>query len=463
MACAVVVLLCAAAVGAPRRLPNFVVVVVDDLGWADLGSYGNDFHRTPAIDGLAARGARFTAAYAAAPVCSPTRASLLTGKYPARLQLTDWLPGRRDQPSQMLLRPFLHQQLPLREVTLAEALNTAGYAASHVGKWHLGGQGFGPEEQGFDFNVAGDHTGTPLSYFFPFENRGLKMPGLEDRSNELYLTDRLTTEAERFIERHQGQPFFLHLTHFAVHIPLRAKAELIAKYEARRTPGAVHHNAIYAAMLESVDESVARIIRKLEQLNLADKTLVLFTSDNGGLSVEEGPHTPATSNSPLRDGKGYLYEGGIRVPLIAYWPGVIRSGRVDDTPVASVDVFPTLLELAGVRAAPRVDGQSLAPLFKQSGHPRRAALYWHYPHYSNQGGRPGGAVRQGDFKLIEFYENRRLELYNLKRDPGETRNLATERPRQARALLGKLRRWRQATRAGMMTRNPEYQETLTTH
>ncbi|HKS37522.1 MAG TPA: sulfatase, partial [Verrucomicrobiae bacterium] len=263
--------------------PNIVVILIDDLGWADLVCYGSTFHRTPNLDRLARDGVRFTDAYAAAPVCSPTRAALLTGKHPARLQLTDWLPGRQDRTDQKLARPIIRQQLPLEETTLAEALKAGGYATAHIGKWHLGGEGFGPEKQGFDLNIGGDHTGTPLSYFAPFRNQQRAMPGLEQGDSGEYLTDRLTSEAERFIEQSKDRPFFLYLAHYAVHIPLRAKTNLVAKYLSQK-PGERQTNAIYAAMIESMDESVGRIVKKLEDLRLAENTVIIFTSDNGGLS-----------------------------------------------------------------------------------------------------------------------------------------------------------------------------------
>jgi arylsulfatase A len=448
-----------AAQSAPRaKRPNIVLVLIDDYGWADTGCYGSTFHRTPHVDRLASRGVRFTDAYAAAPVCSPTRAALMTGKHPARLRLTDWLPGRRDMPSQMLSRPLIRQELPLAETTLAEALKQAGYATAHVGKWHLGGEGFGPQRQGFDVNVAGDHTGTPLSYFAPFRSReGRFMPGLESAPEGEYLTDRLTSDAEGFIERSvkAGQPFFLYLPHYAVHIPMRAKAELIAKYRALRVPEQGQSNPVYAAMVESMDESVGRLARKLEQLGVADDTVFVFTSDNGGLSVKEGPDTPATVNAPLRAGKGYLYEGGLRVPLVVAWPRRVKPG-VSRTPVYSADLFATLLAAAGVKNATGVDGSSLLPLLAGRGAPRRAEIFWHYPHYSNQGGRPGGAVRQGRYKLIEFYEDSRAELYDLRRDPGEARDLAGALPGKTAELRRKLAAWRRAVGAQMMTPNPEY-------
>lgn len=325
------------------RKPNFVIILIDDMGWADVACNGSTFYQTPNIDKLAAQSVQFKHAYAAAPVCSPTRAALLTGKYPARLQVTDWLPGREDQPSQKLKRANLKNALPLEETTLAEALKEAGYISAHIGKWHLGETGFGPLEQGFNINIGGDHTGTPASYFYPYANETFnkwKIPGLEGGQQNEYLTDRLTTEAEQFMEKNRNQPFLLYLAHFAVHIPMKAKEELIKKYKKLSTPGAVQNNAIYAAMIQSVDESVGRIIKKINELKLDENTVLIFTSDNGGLSVAEGPNTPATSNAPLKAGKGYLYEGGIRVPLIIRTPEAKNKSFISNEPVSTTDLYP---------------------------------------------------------------------------------------------------------------------------
>jgi len=435
--------------------PNVVIILIDDLGRNDLGCYGSRYYRTPHLDKLAADGVRFSDAYAACPVCSPTRAAIMTGKYPARLHLTDWLPGRADRPDQRLLRPAIRQQLPLEEITLAEALKAAGYATGHVGKWHLGGAGFGPQQQGFDVNIAGDQTGTPRSYFAPFKDaQGRIMPGLERAADGEYLTDRLTTEAERFIESNRDRPFFLYFAHYAVHIPLRAKQEMVAKYATDGRPG-TQNNPIYAAMVESMDESVGRLVKKLSDLGLDKKTLVIFTSDNGGLSVREGANTPATTNAPLREGKGFLYEGGIRAPLIVAGAGVENPSRVSDVPVSSIDFFPTVLEVCGATSTSRQDGVSFVPVLK-GGRLNRDALYWHYPHYANQGGRPGGVVRAGDMKLIEFFETGRRELFDVKRDPGESRNLAAEKAEVVRQLAAKLELWRLDVQAQMPRPNADY-------
>lgn len=443
--------------------PNFIFILIDDLGWHDLGCYGSKFYRTPNLDRMATQGMKFTDAYAACPVCSPTRASIMTGKYPARLHLTDWLPGRGDLPAQRLARPVIKQQLALEEITIAERLKAAGYVTAHVGKWHLGGEGFEPEKQGFDINIAGDHTGTPMSYFAPFGGKGKDgqqrfMRGLEQAKDGEYLTDRLTTEAEKIIAANKGKPFFLYFAHYTVHTPLKAKADYIAKYPQVAGKGGQQTNSIYAAMIESMDDSVGRILKQLDDLKLADHTYVFFTSDNGGLATIEGPSTPSTINAPLREGKGYLYEGGIRVPLLVRGPG-IAPGSTATNAMSSVDYFPTILELAGL-ASPRseenVDGVTLAPLLKGTGAPAARPLFWHYPHYSNQGGKPGGAIREGDFKLIEFYETGRVELFDLK--SGENRNLAEDPAHAARvkAMVSKLDTWRINTGAQMMQPNPAY-------
>ncbi|HVX15758.1 MAG TPA: sulfatase-like hydrolase/transferase [Pirellulales bacterium] len=445
------------------------MIVADDLGWADLGCYGSTFHRTPQLDQLAAGGRKFKQAYAACPVCSPTRAALMTGKHPARLHLTDWLPGRPDMPSQRLLRPPFRQVLPLEEVTLAEILHganvaaradegtTAGYATGHIGKWHLGGAGFDPTEQGFDLNIAGDSRGSPVSYFAPFGNADRTMPGLADAPDGEYLTDRLTNEALRFIEANRARPFFLHLPHYAVHIPLVAKSELQAGFaEWDGTSHGRQENPIYAAMLESVDQGVGRILEKLDDLGLTEQTIVVFTSDNGGLATREGANTPATNNSPLREGKGWLYEGGLRVPLIFSWPGHIEPG-VDETPVWSADVPVTALALCGKNFAGPVDGADLSPLLLDRKPLEPRELYWHYPHYANQGSRPGGAIRDGDWKLIEFYDTGRRELFNLASDVSESKNLAEERPEQVERLAAKLASWRTEVDAQMPQPNPDYQ------
>ncbi len=448
----VLALLTGVAKSAPAR-PNVIWIVLDDYGWADSGCYGSTYHETPHIDALARRGLRFTNAYAACPVCSPSRAALMTGKYPARLHLTDWLPGRRDRPSQRLLRPSIVQQLPLEELTIAERLRTAGYRTASLGKWHLGGPSFWPEHQGFDVNIGGTATGSPPGGYFQF-----KTPSMKARDDREYLTDRLTDEAIRFVEKNRDWPFFLYLAHYAVHIPLQARSDLLKVFRDRPANDSPQHNPIYAAMIRSVDDGIGRLLEAIARHGLSDQTVIFLTSDNGGLSVKEGPNTPSTSNIPLREGKGYLYEGGIREPMIVVWPGVTRPGSTSDVPVSGQDLLPTTCQIAGIAPPPEgsIDGESLVPLLRGTGKPQREALFWHYPHYSNQGGKPGGAVRVGDLKLIEWYEDNRVELYDLAADPSERRDLAPDRPSDVDRLRSMLARWRESVGAQMMTTNPEY-------
>jgi arylsulfatase A len=459
----IALLLMATAVAESAIRPNVILIVIDDMGWADLGCYGSKFHKTPNIDRLASDGVRFTNGYAACPVCSPTRAAIMTGKWPARLHLTDWLPGRGDLPAQRLARPDFLQQLPHEETTLAEVLRDAGYATASIGKWHLGGSGFGPEQQGFALNVAGDAGGSPPAFFAPFlrtnekgKTVGRKLVGLEDAPAGSYLTDLLNDAAVKFIEEHRAQPFFLYLPHYTVHIPLQAKEPLIAKYPPKSEFRGQQNNPVYAAMIESLDDGIGRILAKLDEWKLADDTIVIFTSDNGGLATLEGPNTPSTSNAPLREGKGFLYEGGIRVPLIVRWPAGVKAGQATDQIACSVDLLPTLAELCGVKLPTAVDGASLAPVLLGKGEVKREAIYWHYPHYANQGGRPGGAVRAGDWKMIEFYETGRRELFDLKNDARESRNLAAQQPERLKELAAKLDAWRKTVGAQTMTPNPSY-------
>jgi arylsulfatase A-like enzyme len=461
----------AAAAGATPSRPNIVFVLADDLGARDLGCYGSTFYETPNLDRLAARGMRFTDAYAASSVCSPTRASLLTGRYPARVGITDWLPGRPDRPDQPLARPALPDHLDLGEVTFAEALQEAGYRTGLVGKWHLGEHpDFFPEHQGFDVNIGGSGKGHPPSYFSPY-----RLPGLADGPPGEHLDERLTREAESFMRdaAAQGRPFLLYLCHYAVHTPLQAKPEVVAKYQARldaQPPAGpamtsdgrdgpqrvLQTHPAYAAMVESLDASVGRIVAILESLGLSENTIVIFTSDNGGLSTAEGS---PTSNLPLRAGKGWAYEGGVREPLLVVWPGRVAPGSTTDAIVTSPDFFPTLLDLAGLPARPEqhVDGVSFASVLRDPAAtlPERS-IYWHYPHYSNQRGRPHGAIREGRWKLIEWFEDGRVELFDIAADIGETHDLASAQPERAAALLADLRAWRTRVGARMPTPNPGY-------
>ena len=426
--------------------PNLVFILIDDMGWEDGGCFGSKYYRTPNIDTLAAAGMRFTQAYAACAVCSPTRAAIMTGKYPARLHLTDWIPGEEAPKNSRFRLPDWQQHLPLEETTLAEALKRRGYATAYIGKWHLGGPQFYPQHQGFDLNIAGGDIGHPASYFWPYGEKGNshRVPGLAEQGGGEgeYLTDRLTDEAVKFIAANRNRPFYLQLAHYAVHAPLMGKEEDVEEF--RQIPGANgQSNAVYAAMLKSVDESVARVLKQLEELGLADRSVVVFTSDNGG-AVHFG-RPPATSNAPLRLGKGYAYEGGLRVPLIVKAPGMTRAGATCDWPVSSQDYFPTLLELAGAEksaSSTAVDGVSLVPLLRGQAKLPRQELFWHYPHYWN-GGKvsPYSVARVGDWKLIRFYESGREELYNLRDDLSERHDLARSQPEKRRELARRLDGW----------------------
>jgi arylsulfatase A len=443
----------AATFGAGTQPPNIVFLLVDDLGWRDFGCYGSTFYETPNLDRLAAAGVRFTNAYAACPVCSPTRASILTGKYPARLHLTDWIPERKQWPTAKLITPQFEQQLPLREMTIAERLKPLGYRTASIGKWHLGGSGFLPTNQGFDVNVAGTERGSPRSYFGPFA-----LPKLQGGTSDDYLTEKLSDAADRFVEESAGKhPFFLYLPEFAVHIPLQARQAAVEKYR-RKNRGETFPNPVYAAMVESVDQALGRLRSTLERLRIADRTAIFVFSDNGGLRYEGKSKSPVTDNSPLRAGKGHLYEGGIREPLLIHWPGVTRAEAVYDTPVCSIDFLPTIMEMASGKpfSGGAVDGISLAPLLRFGQRLNRDALYWHYPHYSNQGGIPSGAIREGDWKLIELYEDGRLELFNLAQDIGERKNLALREPQIRDRLRKRLESWRRSVKASMPSPNPNF-------
>ena len=438
------------------RPPNFVFILFDDMGWADVGYQGSDFYETPNIDRLASQGMRFSNAYAACPVCSPTRASIMTGKYPARLHLTNFIPGRQTRPYARVLAPEFRQELPLEETTVAETLKAAGYATGHVGKWHLGGEPYFPDKQGFDhiYETGGRHL-------YPKWTVQPKRPIPEGQDR----ADGQTAEAERFLEQNRSRPFFLYLCYQLPHIPLEARESLIAKYRAklekpafaarRKAQGPAQNDPVYAAMMENADTAVGRVVKKLDELGLADRTAVFFNSDNGGLTAPEFENRPATSNAPLREGKGHVYEGGIRVPLVVRWPGVTKAGSSCAVPVSSVDYYPTLADAAGARA-PGGDGTSILGLIKGAPRLDREALYWHYPHYSNQGGTPAGAVRQGDFKLIEFYDDQHVELYNLAKDPGERDDLAARMKERAAAIRSKLHAWRKSVGADMPSPNPKY-------
>ncbi|HEX2974678.1 MAG TPA: sulfatase [Bacteroidales bacterium] len=467
--------------------PNVIFVLLDDFGYSDLGCYGSTFYESPNIDRFASQNVKFTNAYAACPVSSPTRASIMTGKYPVRTGITDWIPGRQANNSglpsdKFLAKPF-NLNLSHEEVTIAELLKSNGYKTMISGKWHLGEDSlYWPEYQGFDVNMAGFKAGSPSKnkssngYFSPYGN-----PRLKDGPKGEYLTDRLTDEVIKFIEDNHGNPFFIYLSYYAVHNPMQAKEEHIRKFSAKAIekgldqktaftrekdwirPGMsdnykeriVQSNPVYAAMIWSVDENFGRLQEKLKELGLDENTIIIFTSDNGGLSTSEGS---PTCNLPLRAGKGWLYEGGIRVPLIVRYPGKGKPGSVINTPVSSIDFFRTIAEMTGsIIKDSSPDGISLLPLFSKDRMKERP-LFWHYPHYSNQGVEPGSAVRLGRYKLIDNFEKERQELYDLEKDLSETHDISAENPEKTRELYELLKSWRKETNAKMMDLNPNYKK-----
>ncbi|MEM1060376.1 MAG: sulfatase [Verrucomicrobiota bacterium] len=456
--------------------PNILFILIDDMGWKDVACTGSEFYETPNLDRLRGEGMLFTDAYAAAPVCSPTRASLLSGKYPARLGVTQYI-GAGEEHGKVIGAPYV-PYLSRDECSVARALLEEGYRTIHVGKWHLGGPTHLPEEHGFEVNVAGSSWGAPKAgYFSPYE-----MPYLPDGPEGEYLTDRLTDEAIRQIEEPDQRPWFLFLSHYAVHTPIQAPADLVAKYEAkaerlgidqaaaieegdyfplewkkdqRLRRRKIQSDPTYAAMVENLDANIGRLLEALREAQVDDNTIVMFTSDNGGLSSAEGS---PTCNLPLREGKGWMYEGGTREPLLVKWPGVVAPGSKCDTPVTTPDFYPTILEMAGAQARPEqhCDGESLLPLLEENGYLEREDIFWHFPHYGNQGGTPGSSIRHKEWKLIEFYEDGRLELYHLTRDPGETNNLVAEEPERTRRLHERLRAWREQLEALEPKPNPDF-------
>jgi len=442
-----------------RRRPNIVFIFIDDMGWRDVGFMGSRYYETPNIDRLAGQGMVFTNAYSNAPNCAPARACLLSGQYGPRHGVYTVASSSRGKSKQRKLIPIENTtDLDSNIVTIAEAIKSAGYVSASIGKWHLGNDPeLGPVGQGFDVNVAGYSAGHPAKgYFVPYNN-----PELPDGPEGEYLTDRLTDEALNFIENSKDQQFFLYLPHYAVHTPLQAKEELIEKYKTK--PGSNgQNNPKYAAMIESTDQGVGRILDKLDELGLAEDTIVFFFSDNGGVKN-------ITSNQPLRGGKGMLYEGGIREPMAVRWPGVVKPGTTSETPVIGIDLFPTILEMAGVPTpeGKLLDGESIVPLLKMQGDFDREAIFWHFPAYLQgkaEGARdpyfrtrPAGAVRAGDWKLIEYFEDGDLELYNLKDDIGEKNNLVDTMPEKAAELHQLMLAWREKVNAPIPTElNPEY-------
>ena len=426
--------------------PNILFVLADDFGWSQLGCYGSSFYETPNIDRLAAEGMRFTNAYAACPVCSPTRASIMTGKYPARLHLTDFIAGG-NYPYEKLKQPKWQKYLPLEEITIAEVLKAAGYKTASFGKWHLSiakqppqSRSYNPDKQGFDESI--------ITY---------KPKSRQDPEKDAHNVGVITETSLEFLEKNKDKSFFLYVTHNTIHSPVLGKKKLVDKYKNKTGSDLPQNNPVIAAMIEELDNSVGRLLRKLDELKIADKTIVVFFSDNGGLER-------AAKQTPLRSGKANLYEGGIRVPLIVRWPGVTKADSVCGEPVISVDFFPTFLEILGLenKTKKEIDGRSLVPLLAQSGSLKRRAIYWHYPHYHSSSIGPGGAVRCGDYKLIEWFDEsicgsgNRFELYNLKDDIGEQDNLAKKMPKKTKKLSTMLADWRNKVNAQIMTPNPNY-------
>ncbi len=469
---------------------NIVVILVDDFGWTDLGCYGSSFYDTPNIDKLALDGVRFTNAYAACPVCSPSRASIQTGKFPVKTGVTDWIPGRAAfqgaTPYDRWIAADTKNDLELNETTIAEALKQKGYQTFFAGKWHLGETApFWPEKQGYDINKGGWAAGSPKKnkeqglngYFPPYGN-----PRLPDGPSDEYLPDRLTQETIKFINANQKKPFFVFLSFYLVHNPLQSKDSLIEIYKQKRitkelneqnefktnepwmqyaTGGPSHYkeriiqgNPVYASMVRSLDDNLGKVLQTIDALNLSDNTLIIFTSDNGGLSTAEGE---ATSNRPLRGGKGWLYEGGIRVPMIIRDPENPKSRLTNNMPASGIDIFPTVMDYAGIDLQPYtdIDGIDLLPMLNKKEWPKRP-LFWYYPHYSNQGGNPGSIIRLGDYKLIEDFETGKLELYNLADDIGEDHDLSSEKPKIRDELWYLLKKWEHLNGITPLKPNPDW-------
>jgi len=443
------------------RPPNIVFFYIDDLGWKDAGFMGSTYYETPHIDRLAREGMYFSQAYTNAPNCAPSRASLLTGLYTPRHGIFTVGTSERGQSRNRKLIPTPNTTtLDTSFVTIAEKLQSVGYVTGHFGKWHLGSTGALPTDQGFDVNIAGNYRGAPPSYFYPYERGNNRLPDLSDKGRDgEYLTDRLTDEALRFIQTNAGHPFFLYLSHYAVHTPLQAKPALVEKYRAKQGDEN-HDHPIYAAMVESLDQGVGRIVSLLDSLDLSANTVVVFYSDNGG-------YGPATSMSPLRGSKGMLYEGGIRVPLVIRWPGIVAAGNATEMPVIGIDFYPTLLDIAQVDRGEedQLDGISFLPVLTDYATDIPRPLFWHFPAYlegySDTIGpwrtTPAGAIRLGSYKLIEFFEDGQLELYNLKDDIGEQNNLVDEMPEKVDELYTLMQNWRSQVHAPVpVTLNPDY-------
>ncbi|MCB9208963.1 MAG: sulfatase [Ignavibacteriales bacterium] len=451
-----------------EKKPNIVFVLVDDLGWKDLGIYGSEFYETPNLDQFTSESVMFTNAYSASPVCSPTRASIMTGKYPSRVGITDWIPGL-DPKDRKLLGPQDLNELPLQEVTIAEVLKRNNYKTFFAGKWHLGDSGYFPEQQGFDLNFGGHHMGQPPGgYYSPYNN-----PKLKDGPDGEYLTDRLTNESIKFIEENSENPFFVYLSYYSVHTPIEANKKYVGKFreklktlknskieKLKEHNGSTVQNQVnpeYASMVYSLDKNFGRLISKLKKLDLYDNTIIVFTSDNGGLSTLSLNANAPTSIKPLRAGKGWCYEGGIRVPLLIKQQGKSKK-VISDFPVVSMDFFPTLLELACLDNIPieNIDGKSLVPLLNGENQIDREAIFWHFPHYHGSMWTPGSAIRKGKWKLVEFYETGEIELYNLKEDLSEKNNLSEKYPEKVKELKTELEIFLDKTNAKYPLKNSNY-------
>ncbi|MGK7395058.1 MAG: sulfatase [Candidatus Cyclobacteriaceae bacterium M3_2C_046] len=445
--------------------PNLVLIVADDLGWRDLHCYGNQLVATPHLDQMAADGIMFTNAYASASICSPTRASLLTGKNPVAVDITDYIPGKQFEKQQRgieitdkLLAPEFNHQLTLEEITLAEILQQEGYNTASIGKWHLGGEGYLPTDQGFDINMAGNHMGLPPSYYFPYtaDHFDFEITHLPLTEDSLYLTDRLGNEAVRFIEENRNHPFFLYLPFYTVHTPWEGKPDLVAKYQklVAVTDDTIQRDPQFLAMIESLDQNVGKVMQALQHNQLEGNTLIIFVSDNGGLNVEKGNKVFGSYNYPLRGGKATLYEGGLRVPILVQWPGKIPVGQVSRELIISTDILPTVLHAFGINSEVKTEGVSLWQHLTNKQPVARETFYWHYPHYHRS--KPGSVIREGDYKLIHYYEDNRSELYDLNNDIGEKFDLVKEFPAKAKELEGKLGQWLKDNNAKFARPNPNY-------
>ena len=457
-------------VQAQNKQQNFVFILVDDLGWPDLGYMGSDFYESPHIDSLSKESFVFDNAYSSSSVCSPSRSAIMTGKHPARVNITDWIPGQ-DPKNRKLIGPSDLDALPLEELTIAEVLRENGYATFFAGKWHLGGEGFLPEDQGFDINRGGNHTGQPKGgYYSPYDN-----PQLKDGEEGEYLTDRLTDESLGYLQSIGDKPFFLFLPYYTVHTPIQPSKRHLERFEDKlnqldqaiefkeergsRTTCS-QRNPKYASMVYALDENIGRLIDALKANGQYENTTIVFTSDNGGLStlLSRYNYDAPASVMPLRAGKGWLYEGGIRVPLLikpAYHKG---KSRTISEPVIGHDFYPTILSLANIESPKDqvIDGKDISELFNHSKGLSRKSIFWHYPHYHGSGWRPGAAIRVGDWKLIEFYESGTVELYNLAEDISEHNDLSAIYPEKVRVLKRRLSRLQKSMQANVPIMNPKY-------